>query len=80
MLVRHGARPRQPGEDRVAWFAAALVQARVRVMPHPGNHRYALLAGTKAQKRRVRVVGGREPYPKDSRGAAALEGLEGMAA
>lgn len=66
-LVRHGATPRRPGEDRAEWLARALGQARARSVRHPGNHRYALLAGTKAQKRRVRVCGDVRPYPKDAR-------------
>ncbi|WP_329431301.1 hypothetical protein OG339_47905 (plasmid) [Streptosporangium sp. NBC_01495] len=64
LLVASGATPRQPGENRAAWLAAACGQVG-RVVKHPGNHRYLFLAGTKAQKRRIRVTADRESYPKD---------------
>ncbi|MFI6603840.1 hypothetical protein ACIBHX_47055 [Nonomuraea sp. NPDC050536] len=65
LLVAHGASLMNSGDDPRRWLEEALTAANTRRLWHPGNHRYALRAGTRAQRRRVRIPIVRQPYPKD---------------
>jgi hypothetical protein len=66
ILVEFGAPSPRVGESAEAWLARALPAAGVRLLRHPGNHRYALVAASnRAEARAVRAMlrsGG--PYPK----------------
>lgn len=49
-LVRFGARPLEAGEDSRAWLRRAKADARIRVVRHPGNHRYGWRLGARRSR------------------------------
>jgi hypothetical protein len=64
-LVALGATDPQPDTDLRDWIAGALRQVHARRVRHPGNYRYLLKVGTRAQRSRT-VIGlttGRYPKP-----------------
>jgi hypothetical protein len=63
-LVTFGATPPAPGTDPRPWLANALRTIGARRIRHPGNHRYALRIGTRAQRTRTRIALPSTPYPK----------------
>jgi hypothetical protein len=57
LLVEAGAPPRRAGQSAEAWLPVALTAAGVRLVAHPGNHKYALLAPTtRSQARALRAA------------------------
>lgn len=64
-LAEWGATPMQSGEDGTAWLRAALLQAGVQRLRHPGNFRYGFRIGrTRAERNRVVFAMATAPYPK----------------
>lgn len=63
-LVAFGATPPAPGAERRLWLADALRAAGARRVRHPGNFRYALLIGTRAQRTRTQIALATTAYPK----------------
>jgi hypothetical protein len=62
-LVEWGAQP--PGYPADSgWIAGALVDAGVRRVRHPGNHRYLFRVGTRRDRSRTTVAFTPAPYPK----------------
>lgn len=68
-LVELGARPLRQGENPTAWLNAALDDAGVRRVRHPGNFRYLFRLGNRAERSRVHIGLASAPYPK--KGAVA---------
>lgn len=64
-LVAMGARPLRAGQKPAEWLAEAITDVGARKLRHRGNYRYAFAIGTPAQRRRVRISGERQSYPKE---------------
>lgn len=62
-LVDWGATPRD-GQPPAEWLQRALVEAGVRRVRHPGNHRYLFRVGSRRERSRVAVAVTSAPYPK----------------
>jgi hypothetical protein len=63
-LVAFGATPPAPDAELRHWLAGALRTIGARKIRHPGNFRYALRIGTRAQRTRARISLAPTPYPK----------------
>jgi hypothetical protein len=63
-LVALGATSPGPGEDPARWLQQALDELGATRVQHPGNHRYALRIGTRAQRTRTVIALPKGPYPR----------------
>lgn len=64
-LIALGARPMRAGERPHDWLAQALADVGSVKVRHRGKHRYAFAIGSKAQRRRLRILGTPLNYPKE---------------
>ncbi|HET9144025.1 hypothetical protein [Actinophytocola sp.] len=63
-LMAFGAPPPEPGCDVRVWLDIALRCVGARRIRHPGNHRYAVRIGTRAQRTRTVIALPARAYPK----------------
>lgn len=63
-LVTFGAAPPEPGAEPRRWLADAARTVGARRVRHPGNYRYALRIGTRAERARTQIALPSTPYPK----------------
>ncbi len=70
LLCRFGAPPRR-GRNPADWLPGALAAAGVRLLRHPGNHRYLFRLGGRSARRTVRIGMPSADYPKRLDGGPA---------
>jgi hypothetical protein len=63
-IVGFGAPAPDPDADLKQWLAQALRTIGARRVRHPGNHKYALRLGTRAQRRRTVIALAPSRFPK----------------
>jgi hypothetical protein len=63
-IVGFGATPPGPDTEPKQWLAESLRVIGARRVRHPGNHRYAVKLGTRAQRTRTTIALAPSRYPK----------------
>jgi len=64
MLIALGANTPRAGCRGATWLTEALNDVGATRIRHRGNRRYAFALGTRSQRRRLHIIGGPSPYPK----------------